>query len=203
MSQAQAGAMSGAASGAAAGAALGPYGMAAGAVIGGVAGFMSGSAADDAAEELEKQMEYQAALAQVQSRAKQADLVAAKEQARHKNVGEMSDMTIAFMKERANAVAGAGEAGVAGGSVARNLADKFSQESKGKARGEYNLDAFNEDSARAISGVHLGLAGQVNTYQGIDDNAVWGAALMDVAGSMLTIGSAVDKKGGWSAWSKT
>jgi len=203
MSQATSGAVSGAASGAAAGSTFGPWGAAAGAVLGGISGFMSGSAADDAAEEQEEMMEYQAALAAVQSRAKQADIVASKEQARHKNVGEMNDMSIAFMKERANAVAGAGEAGVAGGSVARTMADKFHQESKAKARGEYNLTAFNEDADRAIAGVQLGLAGQVNQYQGPDDGAIWQAALMDVASAGLSIGNTINKAGGTSAWLKS
>ena len=203
MSQAQAGALSGAASGAAAGSTFGPWGMAAGAAIGGISGFMAGGAADDAAKEAERRAEYMAALAVVQANAKQADIVASKAQARHKNAGEMSDMTVAFMKERANAVAGAGEAGVAGGSVARTMADKFSQEAKAKARGEYSLSSFNENADRAIAGVQIGLAGQINSYEGVSDSAVWGTALMGVASSALTIQSSVKDAGGFSAWSKT
>lgn len=200
MSQANAGAVSGAASGAAAGSALGPWGMAAGAVIGGVGGFLSGSAADDAEKELEEQMEYQAALNQVTSRAKTADIVASKVQAREKNTGEMADLAVAFMKERANAVAGAGEAGVAGGSVTRTMSDKFRQEDKAMTRGGKVLDAFNENADRNISGVRLGLAGQVTVYEGVDDSAIWGAALTTVAGSALTIGNNITKAGGVSKW---
>ena len=203
MSQANAGALSGAASGAAAGSAFGPYGVAAGAVIGGLSGFMSGSAADDAEEEMQEMMEYQAALAKVSARAKAADIVASKEQARHKATGEMRDLSIAFMKERANAVAGAGEAGVAGGSVLRTVADKFHQESKVKSSAQFSLDAFNENADRAIAGVQLGLAGQVNEYQGVDDSALMGAALLDVASASLSIAGSAKEAGGWSKWSSS
>lgn len=200
MSQAKAGAVSGAASGAAAGAALGPYGAAAGAVLGGISGYMSGSAADDAEKELELQIEYQAALSQVTARAQKADLVASKEQAMHKHVGEMRDLSVAFMKERANAIAGAGEAGIAGGSVDRTVTDKFIQESKAKARGEYTIDAFNQDASRAIAGVQIGLAGQIYQYQGVDNGALMGAALMDVANAGLSIAGEAQDSGGWSKW---
>lgn len=201
MSQATAGALSGAASGAATGAStFGVYGAIAGGVIGGISGYMSGSAADEASEEQEEAMLYQAALAQVTARAKRADIVASKEQARHKNVGEMHDMGVNFMKERANAIAGAGEAGIAGRGVARTMADKFHQESQAKARGEYSLTAFKEDADRAISGVNIGLAGQVFEYEGVDDGDLMKAALMDIAGAGLKIGSAINSSGGTSAW---
>ena len=204
MSQASSGAVSGAASGAATGASVGGvYGAAAGAVIGGISGYMSGSAADEAEEEKAEIAEYQAALAQVQMRAKHADIVAAKQQARHKHIDELSDMSVSFMKERSNAIAGAGEAGVAGGSVTRTMADKFSQESKAKGRGEYNLSVFNEDADRQISGVRLGLAGQINKYTGTDDGSSSMKALMDVTAAGLSIGSNIKDAGGFSAWLKT
>jgi hypothetical protein len=197
MSQANAGALSGAATGAAAGAPyFPPYGAIIGGVLGGVSGFMSGGADDDAEKEQEEMMEYQAALAQVTARAKAADIIASKEQARHKNTGEMRDLSVAFMKQRANAVAGAGESGVAGGSVQRTITDQYQQEAVAKGRGKHNIKSFNENADRAIAGVQIGLAGQVNEYQGVNDSALMGSALLDVASAGLAIAGTA-KKDGW------
>lgn len=151
-----------------------------------ISGFMGSSKAEKAARDA---AEYQSAIGKKQAKLQQESIAVSKEEARHKASMDLRDTTVAFMQERAAAIAGAGEAGVAGGSVVRTIADKFQQESDIRGRHLYQLNSFVAQADREIRGVQLGLAGQVNTYKGISDSSLALSSGLDFASSALSIGN--------------
>lgn len=113
--------------------------------------------------------EHEAALAKQQHKLQTEGIAAAREEAAHRAATDLHDTTVAFLQQRASVLAGAGEAGVAGGSVTRTLTDKTRQEQDIRGRELYALEVFSEQTARDQRATDLGLSGQVTGYNGVSD----------------------------------
>lgn len=140
---------------------------AAGLAIAAGSALMSYSGGKKAEKAAKEQAAYQNAVMKEQAALQAESIAASKEEARHKSGVNLHDTTVAFMKERARAVAGAGEAGVTGGSIQRTLADKLLQESDVRGREMFDLNSYLKQADRDIRGVNLGLASNVNKYKGV------------------------------------
>ena len=181
------GVASGAATGAMSGAPLGIYGMAAGAAIGAASAFMGFSASNKAEKEARDAAEYQAAIAKQQYELQKESIAAARREAEHKTTMDLHDSTVMFMRQRASVVAGAGEAGVAGGSVTRTVVASVHAEQDVRGRQMYALEQFKDQSARELSGAQLGMAGQVTQYKGTDSSTLAFTAGLEFASTALSV----------------
>jgi len=190
------GVATGAASGAMAGAPLGVWGMAAGAAIGAASSLMSYSASNKAEKEARDAAEYQAAIAKQQYKLQKESIAASKREAEHKATMDLHDSTVNFMRQRASVVAGAGEAGVAGGSVTRTVVASARSEQDVRGRQMYALEQFKEQSDRELRGAQLGMAGQVTQYKGVDSSTLALQAGLEFASTALSIYGDYKKAGG-------
>ena len=113
-------------------------------------------------------------------------ILAAKTEAEKATVEKMSDMARAAIIERGRIIAAAGEAGVAGGSVSRQLLQSFQYEATSRGRELYNLSAQKRQYNRDIAAAEAGL--QVNLPQAQKLAPTAGAAILGGALEALTVG---------------
>lgn len=155
---------------------------------------MGASSSKKAAKEAKRAAEREAAIQQEQSRIQIESIAASRDEARHKAKNDIHDTTIAFMQQRASVVAGAGEAGVAGGSIIRTLVDRTRNQQEVSGRALYALEVFNEQSGRDIAGAKVGLAAASQPYKGVSSSSLNLAAGLNFASSALSIGTNADGK---------
>ena len=114
--------------------------MGAGLAISAASAYMSHQGNKKAEKAAQDAAEYQAAIAK-QSLKLEKEVVAAKRaEAQHNAANALRDTTVEAMRQRAAVIAGAGEAGVAGGSVQRSVVDTLYQEQDVRGRQLYGLE---------------------------------------------------------------
>jgi len=136
--------------------------VAAGIAIAGIGASLWGSskaskANKKAAKAQQEAFDLQAAMKRGAVKAQTDSLVASKTEAQDKAVAEMSEMTRQAMIARGRLAASAGEAGVAGGSIATLFMNSFYEEARARGQQLYNFDKFNLQVNRDIRGVQSGL----------------------------------------------
>lgn len=159
-------------------------------------GFMGSKDAEKAAKDAAQK---EAAIAAEQYKIQKEGIAANQEEAKHKASTDLHDTTIAFMRQRAAVTAGAGEAGVAGGSVTRTIIDKTRGEQDLRGRHMYALEVFNDKAGRDLRSAALGFSAANTPYQGVSTSALAISAGLNFASSALSIGT--DKNGDWKGFS--
>lgn len=147
-------------------------------------GFQGNKKAEKAAQDA---AEYQAALAKQQYQLAKDSIAAQRAEAQHNATMAMRDTTVASMRERAALIAGAGEAGVAGGSVTRSVVDTVMQEQDVRGRHLYQLESYLSQADRELRGAALGYAGQAQPRQGTSNMAMALESGLNFASSALSI----------------
>lgn len=147
-------------------------------------GFKGSSKAEKAAQDA---AEYQAALAKQNYKLQKESIAAQREEARHNATMAMRDTTVEAMRQRARVVAGAGESGVAGGSVTRSVVDTMYQEQDVRGRQLYQLESTLAQADRELRGAAIGFAGQSAPRQGTSNASMALASGLNFASSALSI----------------
>jgi len=141
--------------------------------------------------------EYQAALAKDQYRLQKESIAAAQEEAKSAAANDLHDTTVAFMKQRASVIAGAGEAGVAGGSVTRTIVDSAYQEQATRGRHMSALESYMAKSGRDLKGAAIGMSGAMaRDYKGVSNTTLALQSGLNFASSALSIDTSHKAAGG-------
>jgi hypothetical protein len=130
------------------------------------------------------QVRQDAALTRAATETQIETITASKTEAENKSVQAMSKMARQAMIERGRILAGAGEAGVAGGSVAGALLQTFQYEAENRGEELYNLAAYKRQANREITSAEAGL--QVNLPQYRDTGPSPFATILAGATNALT-----------------
>ena len=123
----------------------------------GIAGSKSATKKAEDAAQHDKQLAKRASEIQVEG------ILASKTEAEAQAAQKMSDLARASAIERGRILAGAGEAGVAGGSVSTQLLASYAREADSRGRELYNLSAYKRQANREVAAAQAGL--QVNLGQ--------------------------------------
>lgn len=161
--------------------------VAAGIAVAGASAYMGFKGSAKAEKAAQDAAEYQAAIAKQQYKLQKENIAAAKDQAQHKASMDMHDSTVAFMKQRATAMAGAGEAGVAGGSVTRTIVDTVHQQQDVRGRHMYALETYLAQADRDLRGAAIGYASQAKPYEGTSNTQLALQSGLNFASSALSI----------------
>lgn len=160
---------------------------------------MGYSGSKDAEKAAKEAAEREAAFQKEQARMQRENITVAQEEARHKAKNDIHDTTVAFMRQRASIVAGAGEAGVAGGSVIRSVVDRTRSQQDVSGRALYALEVFNAQAERDKRSADLGLAVAGRDYEGTSSTSLAVASGLNFASQALSIGTNSDGK--WVGYS--
>ncbi len=147
-------------------------------------GFQGNKKAEKAAQDA---AEYQAALAKQNYKLQKESIAAQRAEAQHNAAMALRDTTVAAMRQRASAIAGAGEAGVAGGSVQRSVVDTYWQEADVKGRQLYQLESTLAQADRELRGAALSYAGQSQPRQGTSNASMALESGLNFASQALSI----------------
>lgn len=167
----------------------------AGLAISALSSAMSFSGAKKAEKANKQAAEREAMINIMQAELQKENIHASQEEARVKSANEKHSTTVAFMQQRASVVAGAGEAGVAGGSITRTIVDKTHQEQDIRGASMYALDVFNRQAMRDLKGADLGLAAASQPYKGTSTSSLAIASGLNFASDLLTVGKSEGWKG--------
>jgi len=159
---------------------------------------MGFSGSKKAEKEAKRAAKLQAAVQKQQYQMQKEDIAASQDEARHKAKLDIHDTTVAFMQQRAAVVAGAGEAGVTGGSIVRTLVDKNRTQSDVVGRTMYALEKFNEQADRDKRGAALGLQASRQEYKGASTASLAISAGLGFASQALQIGT--NRDGEWTGY---
>lgn len=158
-------------------------------------GFMGSKKSEKAAK---KAAEREAMINIMQAELQKDNIAESREEARKKSVNERHETTVAFLQQRASVVAGAGEAGVTGGSITRTLTDRTRQQQNIQGSSLAALDSFNKKADRDIKAANLGLAAASQPYKGTSTSSLAIASGLNFAADALRLGS---KDGEWVGFS--
>lgn len=127
--------------------------------------------------------QHDAALVRQQAEVQTQAILDAKSEAEKKAVQNISVMARQAAIERGRILAGAGEAGVAGGSVSSQLLASYQREAEVRGEEVYNLKAYKRQTTREIAAVEAGLQVNLPKYEG--SSAGGFATILAGAASML------------------
>lgn len=123
-------------------------------------------AGQDAKKKAKQQAKADAELARHAAEVQINTILDQKTEAEKKAVQNMSLMARESAMQRGRILAGAGEAGIAGGSVSSSLLASYQSEAEARGNELYNLDAYRRQSARQIEAAKAGLAANMPRYEG-------------------------------------
>lgn len=109
---------------------------------------------------------HDAELVRHQAEVQVNSILDAKTEAEQKAVQNMSVMARQAAIERGRILAGAGEAGVAGGSISSQLLASYQHEAQARGEEVYNLKAYKRQANRDIAAVEAGLQINIPKYEG-------------------------------------
>lgn len=139
------------------------------------------------AQEAEKDAKARAAhdteLIRHQAEVQTNTILEARTEAEKKAVQNMSVMARQAAIQRGRILAGAGEAGVAGGSVSGQLLQSYQHEAQARGEEIYNLKAYKRQTVRDIAAVEAGLQVNLPRYEGSAPGGF--ATILAGAASML------------------
>lgn len=147
-------------------------------------GYKGGKKAEKAQQDA---AEYSAALNKQKFALQKEQIAAAVDEAQHKASTDLHDTSIAFMKQRSAIIAGAGEAGIAGGSVTRTLVDRIRSEQDIRGRQLTALESFMNKSDRDMVAASYGLAASATPYKGVSGATLALASGLNFASNALSI----------------
>jgi hypothetical protein len=146
-------------------------------------GFVGAKKADKKAKE---QAQHDAELHKGAVEAQVEGLIAGKEEQEKATALKMSRISRQAAIERARIITAAGEAGVAGASVSRQLLETFQHEAEGRGVELYNLKATKDQYNRDINAVQAGLQINLPRAEKLAPSPL--SAVASSAMSMLQIG---------------
>lgn len=140
--------------------------------------------ASDAKKKAKDQAKQDAALTRAQVETQIETITASKTEAEAQAVQQMSNMARQSAIQRGRILAGAGEAGVAGGSVSSALLETYQHEAEARGSELYNLAAYKRQANRQITAAETGLQINLPRYQDTGPSA--GAIALAGAANMMS-----------------
>lgn len=125
--------------------------------------YLGGKEAESNAKD---KVKHDAELVRYQAQVQTSAILDARTEAEQQAVQNLSVMARQSMLERGRILAGAGEAGVAGGSVSSQLLASYQHEAEARGTEIYNLKAYQRQTVRDISAVEAGLQVSLPKYEG-------------------------------------
>ena len=127
---------------------------------------------------------HDAELVRAQAEVQTQTILEARTEAEKQAVQNISGMARQAAIERGRILAGAGEAGGAGGSVSSQLLASYQREAEARGSEIYNLKAYKRQAVRDIAAVEAGLQVNIPKYEG-GSSASGFATILAGAASML------------------
>jgi len=143
--------------------------------------YLGGKEAESNAKD---KVKHDAELVRQQAEVQTQTILEARTEAEKKAVQNMSLMARNAAIERGRILAGAGEAGVAGGSVSSQLLASYQREAEVRGEEIYNLKAYKRQTVRDIAAVEAGLQVNMPKYEGSSQSGF--ATILAGAADMLS-----------------